>query len=164
MSEILASPTLTGAFIVMGVTLIIMLAVPIVPGQVIIWLTALIFGLLAGWDKLGWGTFILLSVLMIIAGLMDEVGRWLGAKSGGASWSAIVIGLITGFIGMLIFELPGAIIGALSGIAWYEYRKDKDWKRSFKAATGYVVGLLASFVVRFGIAVIMVIIFSIRVL
>ena len=65
---------------------------------------------------------------------------------------------------MIIFELPGAIIGALLGIAGYEYRKSKDWKHSFKAAAGYVAGLLASFVVRFGIAVIIVIIFVIRVL
>ena len=164
MSEILANPILTGALIVMGLTLIIMLAIPVLPGQLIIWLTALIFGLLAGWEILGWSTFILLTVLMIIAGLTDEVGKWLGAKSGGASWPAIVIGLITGFIGMLIFELPGAIIGALLGITWYEYRKDKNWKRSFKAAAGYVAGLLASFVVRFGIAVGMVVIFTIRVL
>ena len=59
MSEILANPILTGAFIVMGLSLIIMLAIPILPGQFIIWLTALIFGLLAGWEILGWGTFIL---------------------------------------------------------------------------------------------------------
>lgn len=164
MNEILANPILTVTFIVMGLTLIAMLAIPIVPGQVIIWLAALIFAFLAGWDTLGWGTFILLTVLMVTAGLTNEVGRWFGAKGGGASWSAILIGLLLGFIGMLIFELPGAIIGALLGITWYEYRKDKDWKRSFKAAAGYVAGLLASFAVRFMIAVVMVVIFAVRVL
>jgi hypothetical protein len=108
---------------------------------------------------LGWGTFITLTVLMLIVGFVDEVAGWLGA-----SWTAIVVGFILGFIGMTVFNLPGAILGAVIGIAYVEYRKNKDWTRSLKAAGGYVAGGLGSFIVRFGIAVIMVVIFTIRVL
>ena len=101
---------------------------------------------------------------MLIAGLTDEVARWLGAKAGGASWTAIAVGFIFGAIGMILFEFVGAILGAMAGIAYVEYRKNKDWKRSLKAASGYVAGWLGSVVVRFGIAVIMVLIFAFRVL
>jgi uncharacterized protein YqgC (DUF456 family) len=164
MSHILSDPFLTGAFIVMGLSLIAMLAVPILPGQFIIWLAALIYGLIAGWPVLGWGTFIILTVLMLIAGLTDEVARWVGARGGGASWTAIAAGFILGAIGMILFEFVGAILGAVVGIAYVEYRKNKDWNRSLKAAGGYVAGWLGSLVIRFGIAVLMVIIFAIRVL
>ena len=164
MSHLSSDPYLIGAFVVMGLSLIAMLAIPILPGQFIIWLTALVYGLIAGWSVLGWGTCILLTVLMLIAGLIDEVAGWLGAKGGGASWTAIAVGFILGLIGMLLFELPGAIVGAVAGIAYVEYRKNKDWNHSLKAAGGYVAGLLGSFVVRFGIAVVMVIIFAFRVL
>lgn len=140
MSHILSDPFLTGAFIVMGLSLIAMLAIPILPGQFIIWLTALIYALIAGWPVLGWGTFILLTVLMLMAGLLDEVAGWLGAKGGGASWTAIVVGFILGFIGMSLFNFVGAILGAVAGIAYVEYRKNKDWNRSLRAAGGYVAG------------------------
>lgn len=101
---------------------------------------------------------------MLIAGLIDEAAGWLGAKGGGASWTAIAVGFLLGLIGMSFFNLPGAIVGALLGIAYVEYRKNKDWHQSLKAAAGYIAGWLASFVVRFGIAVVMVVIFVYRVL
>jgi len=164
MSHILSDPFLTSALIVMGLSLIAMLAIPILPGQFIIWLTALVYGLIVGWSVLGWGTFVTLTVLMLIAGLTDEVARWVGARAGGASWKAIAAGIALGLLGMIVFELPGAILGAIIGIAYVEYRGNKDWKRSLKAAGGYVAGWLASFVVRFGIVVLMVIIFMYRVL
>ena len=164
MSHLLSDPLLIGAFIVIGLSLIAMLAIPILPGQFIIWLTALIYALIAGWAVLGWVTFILLTVLMLMAGLLDEVAGWLGAKGGGASWTAIVVGFILGFIGMSLFNFVGAILGAVAGIVYVEYRKNKDWNRSLKAAGGYVAGWLGSLVARFGIAVVMVIIFAFRVL
>lgn len=164
MEQLLSDPFLTGAFVIMGLSLMAMLAIPILPGQVIIWLTALVYGLIAGWSVLGWGTFIALTILMVVAGLTDEVARWVGAKGGGASWTAIVAGFILGAVGMLLLELPGAILGAVIGIAYVEYRRNKDWKSSLKAAGGYVAGWLGSLVIRFGIAVVMVIIFVFRVL
>jgi len=164
MDHILSDPLLLGAFIVMGLSLLAMLAIPILPGQFIVWLIALVYALIAGWPVLGWGTFIVLTILMLLAGLVDELAGWLGAKGGGASWKAIAAGFVLGFVGMSLFNLPGAILGALIGIAYVEYRKNKDWNQSFKAAGGYVAGLLGSFIIRFGIAVLIVIIFAFRVL
>ena len=164
MSYLSSDPYLIGAFIMMGLSLIAMLAIPILPGQFVVWATALIYALIKGWSVLGWGTVILLTILMITAGLTDEVARWLGAKGGGASWTAIAVGFGLGAVGMLLFELPGAILGATVGITYVEYRRNKDWKRSLKAAGGYVAGWLGSVMVRFGIAVVMVIIFAFRVL
>jgi uncharacterized protein YqgC (DUF456 family) len=66
-------------------------------------------------------------------------------------------------IGLLLFNAFGALIGAMLGIAGFEYLQNKDWKRSFKAAGGYLGGLLVSLVARFGIGVVMIIIFAWRV-
>lgn len=162
MGNLLSQPIFSGALILMALSVLAMVAVPILPGQFFIWLIALIYGLISGWSALGWPTFTALTVLMLIAGLMDEVAGWLGAKGGGASWKAILVGFVIGFIGMSLFNFPGAVLGALFGIAWVEYRKDQDWPRSLKAAAGYVAGLLGSFVIRFGIAVVMVILFVLR--
>jgi len=162
MQAIIDDPILAGSLGIMALTLISMVFIPIIPGQVIVWLTAIGFGLLAGWSSLGWGTFLWLTALMLLAILLDAVAGWLGAKKGGASWKAIIIGLVSALIGMVILNLPGSFLGAILGIAIYEYRKNGNWKVSFKAAIGYVAGWLTAFIMRFGITFIMVLIFATR--
>ena len=163
MAQVAADPALWITLIVMGLSLILMIVIPILPGQFIIWLAALSFGLVAGWPRLGWGTFLLLTGLMLIAALIDEIAGWLGAKTGGASWPGIAIGFLLGLVGLLLFNAFGALAGAALGIAGYEYHRQKDWRSAFKAAGGYLGGLLLSLAVRFGIGVVMVLIFAWRV-
>lgn len=52
MSHLLSDPLLIGTFVIMGLSVVAMLAVPILPGQFIIWLVALVYGLIAGWPVL----------------------------------------------------------------------------------------------------------------
>ncbi len=163
MNQLLTDPLLIGTFIVMGLSLFGMLAIPILPGQFIIWLTTLIYALIAGWSILGWGTFIVLTALMLLAALLDGLAGWFGAKAGGAGWKSILVGFVLAALGMIFFNLPGAIIGALIGIAAVEYRENKDWKQSLKAAGGYIAGFLGSIAIRFFIAALMILIFTVRV-
>jgi hypothetical protein len=135
------------------------------PGQFIIWLAAVIYGLLAGWENLGWPVFFILTLATLIASIIDLFAGWWGAKRGGASNRAIIAGFAVGLIGLIIFNALGALIGILLGIAGYEYLEDsdRDWQRALKAAGGYLVGLLVSLVVRFFIALGMVIFFVVQV-
>jgi uncharacterized protein YqgC (DUF456 family) len=164
----MTDPTIHGfaiwTLIAMGVTLLFMIIIPILPGQFLIWLEALIFGLLAGWEVLGWGTFGVLTVIMLLAALIDAIAGWWGARRGGASWPAIATGLVVGLIGLVVFNAIGAIIGVLVGIAGYEYWQHKDGNRAWKAAVGYMTGLLVSLVVRVGAAILMIYLFAQRVL
>jgi uncharacterized protein YqgC (DUF456 family) len=73
------------------------------------------------------------------------------------------VGFVLAALGMIFFNLPGAIIGALIGIAAVEYRENKDWKQSLKAAGGYIAGFLGSIAIRFFIAALMILIFTVRV-
>ena len=150
--------------VAMGITVVFMIIIPILPGQFLIWLEALIFGLLGGWAVMGGGTFAILTVLMILAAIIDGVAGWWGARRGGASGRAIVVGLIVGFVGLIFFNAIGAIIGVLLGIGVYEYLQHKDSRIARKAAVGYLTGLLVSLVVRVGVAVLMIFVFAQKVL
>ena len=143
----------------MAVSVVLMIVIPILPGQFLIWLAALIFGLLTDWSSLSLGAFFALTALMTIAALIDWIAGWIGARKGGASWPAIIAGLVLGVAGLIFFNALGAVVGVLIGIVGYEYWQDKDWGRSWKAGLGYLGGLLASLVVRLGIAVVMIVIF-----
>jgi uncharacterized protein YqgC (DUF456 family) len=164
----MVDPTIHGLaiwmLIAMGISLVFMIIIPILPGQFLIWLEALIFGILGGWEVMGGGTFAILTVLMILAAIIDGVAGWWGARRGGASWQAIVAGLIVGFIGLIFFNAIGAILGVLLGIGGYEYWQHKDGSQAWKAAVGYLTGLLVSLVVRVGAAILMIFVFAQKVL
>ncbi len=67
-----------------------------------------------------------------------------------------VASLVGGVIGMIVFSLPGAIIGAIGGIALVEFRRHRDWKAVLRASGGYVVGYLLSMVVEVVICLVMI--------
>jgi len=151
---------LSMTLLVMAVSLGLMLVIPVLPGQFIIWLAALIYGLLAGWDTMGWPVFLLLTVGMVAAAAIDFAAGWLGAKKGGATTKAIIVGLAAGLVGLIVFNAFGALIGVLGGIVGYEYSRDKDFQRALRAGGGYLLGLLVSLIARFLIAVGMVVLFA----
>lgn len=153
------TPLFTGTLIAMGVSLILMVVIPVLPGQFLIWLAALIYGLLTGWETLSGGAFFVLTALMVLAAGIDLVAGWMGAKRGGASWPAIAVGLVLGLGGLIIFNAIGAIIGVLLGITGYEYYQNRDWPQSWRAGVGYLGGLLVSLAIRFVISLVMVGIF-----
>jgi uncharacterized protein YqgC (DUF456 family) len=154
---------ITATLIAMGLSLILMIVIPVLPGQFLIWLAAVVFGWLAGWEVLGWTTFAILTALMLIGAGIDWVAGWVGARKGGASWPAIAIGLVLGLIGLIIFNAFGAVIGVIIGIAGYEYYRSRDWQRVRNAAGGYLLGQVVSLVARLALSITMVLIFVGRV-
>ena len=149
----------------MGISLLAMIVIPVLPGQFIIWLLAMVYGFLVGWDALGGWVIAILTLLMLLAAAVDAVAGWWGARRGGAGGTAIVVGLVVGFLGLIFLNAPGALLGVLLGIVAVEMLKNgKAWRSAFRAAGGYLLGLLVSLVVRFFIALVMVGVFALRVL
>ncbi len=159
MIDLAEIPLLTATLLAMGLSLILMVVIPVLPGQFLVWLAALIFGWLTEWELLSIGVFTLLTLLMLLATGIDLVAGWFGAKKGGASWPAVAIGLVVGLIGLIFFNAIGAIVGAIIGIMGYEYSQYQDWSRAWKAAWGYLKGMLVSLISRFLLSVAMVAIF-----
>ncbi len=76
---------LVGEFLIQWLTLTFMLIglvgliIPVFPGLVVIWLAALIYGIAAGFSTKGWIIFILISLLALVGGIMDNI--FMGAKA-----------------------------------------------------------------------------------
>ncbi|MFQ5610772.1 MAG: DUF456 domain-containing protein [Anaerolineae bacterium] len=164
MDQILNDPLLLVTLIVMAISLFLTLILPILPGQFLVWLAAVGYGLAAGWEKLGWPTFFVLTGAVILAAIVDAVLGILGARLGGASAWGIVAGLLLGLVGLIVFNAFGAVVGAVAGLMAVEWYRHQEFERAWKASLGYLAGLVASVVVRFVIALLMVIIFLWRVL
>jgi uncharacterized protein len=144
------------------ITLIIMLVglfglvVPIFPGIVVIWLAALIYGLITGFTPLGIGLLVLLTILMISGATIDNVLMAARAHKEGATWLTLAIGMTAGILGTIIFPPFGGIIAAPLVVFLIEYLRLKDIKRAFASLKGMAIGWGASFVVRFMIGLAMI--------
>lgn len=150
------------------ITLLIMLGglvslvIPIISGIAIIWLAALGYGLVTGINGwLDWLMLGLISVLMIAGVTVDNLLMGAGARQGGASWTSLGLALLGGLIGTLLLPPFGGLIAAPLAILVYEYRRQGDWHKAFSALRGLAAGWGMSFVVRFGIGVLMIILWVI---
>ena len=132
---------------------------PIIPGTILIFVAALVYALVEGFQAVGWPTLVLLGVLTALSTTADIWVSSIGAKMGGASGWSVVVGLLGGLAGLIVFNLPGAILGAVLGVLLTEIIRVGDWRQALKAGSGWVIGWVLSTVFQLGIGLIMVVIF-----
>lgn len=160
-------------FITMFVMVVglIFTVVPPIPGTLIIWGAAIFYGWVLGWENLGWTTFVVLTVLMIIGLVIDVLAGHFGAKLGGASCLAIIVGAALGLIFGIVASLIGTpilgcfagVVGIFVGVLLVEWMRKGEWRTAFKATQGYVAGSVAGIMARATSGVLMIGIFLIRV-
>ncbi len=147
---------------VFGLTLFVMLVslvglvIPVFPGLVVIWLAGLGYGVVAGFGTLGVVIFIILTLLMVVGVTVDNVLMGAGARRGGASWGSIILGLVAGILGTLLFPPIGGLIAAPAAVLLMEYWRGRDWDRAWRATRGLALGWGLSFFARFGIGALMI--------
>ena len=125
------------------------------------WLAGLAYGIYFDFGWVGWIVFILMTILMIAIGLADNVLMGAKAREQGASWWSIGLGLFAGLLGTLFFPPFGGLLAAPLSVFLMEYRRLKDTEKAWNVTRGLLIGFGQSFVVRFGLGVIMLILWII---
>lgn len=136
---------------------------PALPG------TAFVLGgiWLAAWiddfTRIGGLTLALVSVLAVLAWLLDYVAGLLGAKKAGASAQAVagaaigtVVGLFMGLVGVFFMPLVGAAVG--------EYLARRDHRQAARAGVATWLGIMAGMAAKVVIAFMMLGIFAVAIL
>jgi uncharacterized protein YqgC (DUF456 family) len=146
---------LTQVFMLVG---LFGLIIPVFPGIVIMWLAALGYGIASGFSTAGIVIFVILTLLMIGGTLVDNFLMGMGARKGGASWLTIGVALAAGVVGTIIFPPFGGIIAAPAAVLLLEFNRVRDWQKAWEALRGLAKGWGLSFVVRFAIGAVMMVI------
>jgi uncharacterized protein len=129
-------------FVILWLAALVATFVPVIPATLIIWLAALLYAVLTGFQPLTWGYLIALGVLAAVAFVIDNIAAAWGARkfggSSAAAWGALVGGLVGLFLGPLGF-LFGPILGAV--LAEMLISK-KDLLEALRSGVGTLLGML----------------------
>ena len=131
------------------------LIIPIFPGNVVMWLAALVYGLVFGFGRLGGILFAIITLLMLMAVAADNVLMGAKAREKGADWGSIILALIAGVLGTMIFPPIGGLIAAPLALYLAEYQRRRDAEEAKKVVIALLTGWGLAFVVRFGLGVVM---------
>ena len=140
---------------------------PGLPGVPLIFLSALLYGLLTDFRTVSVAIILVLFVFAALAFITDFVATSYGARRFGASnWGTVggavggIVGAVVGLLFLGIGSLFGLILGTIAGVFLGEYLKRErqgaeepasegaDWRRASRAAGGVFVGYIASAIVQ----------------
>ncbi len=115
---------------------------PALPGPAFVLAGVLLAAWIEGFTRVGVVTVAMVSVLAVMAWILDYAAAMLGAKRAGASRQALagaaigtVAGLFFGFLGVLVLPLAGAAIG--------EFLARRDHQHAIKVGLATWLGILA---------------------
>ncbi len=127
------------------------------PGNWVILLEAILFGLITKWEGgiAGWDLLLLLAFVLVGEALEFILTARGAKKHGGSNW-AIVMSLIGGIAGAILLAILipiiGAIIGAFLGVFLgaflYTYATEKDLEKARQVGLGAFKGRLGSVLVK----------------
>jgi uncharacterized protein YqgC (DUF456 family) len=115
---------------------------PFVPGIPVAWLGLFIYAIGTDWERISITTIIVFAALTVFALLLDYIAPLLGAKKYKASKWGIIGASIGLFLGIIIFQMWGIILGPLLGALLGELIAGRPADQAFKSALGTLVGFL----------------------
>ena len=131
------------------------LIIPIFPGNVVMWLAALVYGLVFGFGALGGIIFAIITVLMLIAAAADNFLMGAKAREKGADWGSIILALLAGVVGTIVLPPIGGLIAAPLVLYLMELNRLGDADEAKALVKALLTGWGLAFIVRFGLGVIM---------
>ena len=137
------------------------LVVPVFPGLVVIWVLALVYGIIGSFGMLGAVLFVIITVLAILGEISDNLLMSKKARQEGARWRSIAVAFIAGVVCSIVFTPLIGIAGALGGLFLTEFLFSRDHRQALAVTKGMAIGWGWSFMLRFAVGLVMVALWAI---
>jgi uncharacterized protein YqgC (DUF456 family) len=128
---------------------------PVIPGTVLIYAGFTVYGLITGFDSLGWPFYLGQLVLAGISYLVDILASAYGVKFYGGSKAAIW-GAFLGSLLIFVIGPIGLLVGPLLGAVAGELIVGEEIRRACKVGFGTFIGLLGGTAAKLVISSVMV--------
>jgi uncharacterized protein YqgC (DUF456 family) len=141
------------------------IAIPLVPGPAVIWASCVVWAWATGFAIVGWPTLVLITVMAAIAQGADLLLAMAGARAGRLSMRTSLIASVGAGVGLLLFSIPGALIGAAACVIVLELRRAGGNVRTAARTGGLLVLVhLAAVIVEVTLSIGMVAVFVVAAL
>lgn len=153
--------TETLAAIVVGLTMavgIVGTVLPIVPGLWLVWVAALGYGLVAGFDWSGWAAMAVITALALAGTAASFSLPQRGAAGAGVPWWGQLVALATGVVGFFLIPVVGALLGFALGILVVSLLQTRDMRRAWTATKATLRGMLLASGVQLAAGVLMAVV------
>ena len=136
------------------------LLIPVFPGLVVMWLATLVYALLenaAGrmaW--IDWTLFGLISVLMIIGNIVDNIIIARKMRGRSIPWSSILLAYLGGILASAFLTPVIGLLASPATLFAVEWRRLHDRRLGFASARAYMVAWGWSFAAVFGVGIVMI--------
>ncbi|MGA9350898.1 MAG: DUF456 domain-containing protein [Anaerolineae bacterium] len=137
------------------------LIVPIFPGLIVIWVLALLYGIIFGFGMLGAVLFVVITVLAILGEISDNLLMSKKARQEGARWLSIAFAFVAGIVCSIVFTPLAGIAAALGALFLAEFISSKDPRKALAVTKSMAIGWGWSFVARFGVGLMMIALWAI---
>jgi uncharacterized protein YqgC (DUF456 family) len=135
--------------------------VPVLPGLLLIWGAALVYGLLVGFGTVGWIVITVLTVLAAISVIKGFIiPRRAAVRSGASPWAQFGA-FVGGVLGFFLIPVLGVILGALGGLLAVELMLKGNWNDAWTATIGTARGFGVSALIDLGLGTLMIACWSI---
>jgi uncharacterized protein YqgC (DUF456 family) len=136
------------------------LVIPIFPGIVVIWLAALAYAVTeamsGGVSIWGWLLFGLITVLMIVGNVVDEIIMARKLRETGTPWGPIALGFTAGIVASFFLTPFAALFITPLALYLAELYRLRDWREALRSTKGWLIGTGWSFLAVFGIGLVMI--------
>jgi len=126
----------------------------LLPGFALQFITILIYSVLTGFDRVTVPELFVMLLIVVVAGLVDNLAILLGAKKFGASKYGMVGAFLGAIISLVSLQLWSLILFPFLGAVLFEYLfNEKKFKKSMKAGAGTFIGFLTGYFLKLAISI-----------
>lgn len=137
---------------ILMIATVVLSFIPILPGPVLAWAVASIFGAVEGFQRMTPVAVLVATLIMVVGATSDFWLRWFGIRTGGLSCRTTLGGFIGAMVGTAAIPIPvlGTLIGAVAGSALIELLRLGQMREAMRAgrvaAKMFVVGYVVQVV------------------
>jgi uncharacterized protein YqgC (DUF456 family) len=130
--------------------------VPVVPGIVLVWAAALVYGLGAGFGTVGVVAFIIITGLALIGTVGALVIPRRAAARGGAARVSMWFGALLALVGFFVVPVVGLAVGGVLGVFVGEVVRTRDTAAAWRTTVAIIKGFGVASVLQVAAALAMV--------
>ena len=128
----------------------------VIPGLTVIWICALVYALITGFNLTATIALIVMTILMLFGNFVDQLLMGARARKNGATWGSIGASMLAAFVFSILFPPFGGLVAAILVLLGFEFYRLRDWKQAANSSKDLAAGCLSALLVRFMIGLVMI--------